>query len=112
MEEFYAGLAATISDQADRADFLAGAPVDFDRALGEAADVPGPPAGAPSLDDELLSQATRHLAEHIGPLARVIVRKAAVVARDRDELYSRLAAHISGEDDRARFLATAAKDTA
>ena len=112
MEEFYAGLAATISDQADRADFLAGAPVDFNRALGESADVPGPPAGAPSLDDELLSQATRHLAEHIGPLARVIVRKAAVGARDRDELYSRLAAHISGEDERTRFLATIAKDTA
>ena len=112
IEEFYAGLVATIPDPADRADFLAGAPVGLDEAAAEPADDPVSPAAASSLDEALLSKATRHLAEHIGPLARVIVRKAAEDARDRDELYALLAERISGEADRKRFLATAAKYTA
>ena len=112
MDEFYAGLAATIPDPADRADFLAGAPVALGDAKSANVGVPGSPEAVTSLDEALLSKAARHLAEHIGPLARVVVRKAAVGAPDGDELYSRLAEHIPNESDRARFLATVAKDTA
>lgn len=108
IDDFYAGLGATIPDPADRADFFAGAPVNLNLAEGDTADA----AASPALDDELLSIAARHLAEHIGPLASVIVRKAAEGAHDRDELYARLAEHVAGEADRKRFLATVAKDTA
>ena len=111
INDFYAGLGATIPDQADRADFFAGAPVDLSQAVDESTDEAGSSSVAPSFDEALLSKATRHLAEHIGPLARVFVRKAAEVVRDRDGLYARLAEHIPKNDDRKRFLATAAKDT-
>jgi serine/threonine-protein kinase len=112
IEEFYAGPVATIPDQADRSHFLAGAPVDLDEAKGERFGDTGSPSGTLSLSEEQLSVVTRRLAEHIGPLARVIVRKAAAGAQDRSELYARLAEHIPSEDQRARFLSTAADDTA
>jgi TIR domain-containing protein len=47
------------------------------------------------------------LARHIGPIARVIVQKAATEARTPDDLCQRLAAHVSAPSDRAAFLQAA-----
>ena len=44
------------------------------------------------------------LARHIGPIAKVIVQKAAAEARTLDELCERLAAHVSKPSDRTAFM--------
>ncbi len=55
-----------------------------------------------------LVEAEKRLAESIGPVAHVLVKKAAVDCPDVRTLYERLAAHIEKPDDRDRFLANLA----
>ncbi len=111
--ELCSAIAAAIPDPADRASFLAAAPT------GSAPEAPAPIAGdrraprpavaAPSnqlqLSEAELSQAEHRLARHIGPLAGVLVRKAARAATDRRDFYARLGASIANPADRAAFLA-------
>jgi hypothetical protein len=47
------------------------------------------------------------LARHIGPIAKVLIQKAAVEARTSDDLCQRLAAHVNAPPDRAAFLRAA-----
>jgi hypothetical protein len=47
------------------------------------------------------------LARHIGPIAKVLVQKAAAEARTPDDLVERLALHLSAPSDRATFLRAA-----
>jgi hypothetical protein len=47
------------------------------------------------------------LARHIGPIAKVIVQKAATEARTPDDLCERLAAHVTTPSERATFLQAA-----
>jgi serine/threonine-protein kinase len=61
-------------------------------------------AGSGTLDPVLLDRAERELASHVGPMARVFVRKAAQSATSVDDLYRGLSAHIPREADRTRFL--------
>jgi hypothetical protein len=50
-------------------------------------------------------EATRALlARHIGPIAKVLVQKAAAEARSLDEFCEQLAAHVRAPNDRAAFL--------
>src|SRR5437764_913210 len=65
----------------------------------------GPPTPA-QWDDVTLSTVERNFAHYVGPVARVLVRKAATHAQDVNELYSMLASKISDNDERARFVAT------
>jgi hypothetical protein len=44
------------------------------------------------------------LAHHLGPLAGVLVRKAASKARDRAELFLLLSDHIANADQRRAFI--------
>jgi hypothetical protein len=44
------------------------------------------------------------LARHIGPIAKVLVQKAATQARTPDDFCERLAAHVSAPSDRATFM--------
>jgi hypothetical protein len=44
------------------------------------------------------------LARHIGPIAKIMVQKAATEARSPDEFCERLAAHVSAPAERAAFL--------
>jgi eukaryotic-like serine/threonine-protein kinase len=53
----------------------------------------------------VLAEATDRLAIHIGPLAKLLVSRAAKQASSTRELYERLAAHIDDPRDRARFVA-------
>ncbi|MGP1396202.1 MAG: hypothetical protein ACTS3R_11885 [Inquilinaceae bacterium] len=104
--QFFETVAACVPDEADRAAFLAEA--------GAAPTAPAamPLAGAPADDaaqapiaEEDRRQAERLLADHLGPLAKFLVTKTAAQARDRQDLYRRLAAHIDDPAARARFLA-------
>ncbi len=47
------------------------------------------------------------LARHIGPIAKVLLQKAAAEARTPDDLCDRLALHVSAPSDRAAFLRAA-----
>ena len=48
---------------------------------------------------------SRELAAYIGPIAKVVVKRAADRCSSVDELYSAVAGEIDTEKDRARFLA-------
>jgi serine/threonine-protein kinase len=64
----------------------------------------GVPAGQP-LDAAVLEKATKELAAYIGPLARIIVSRAAKRAQSVRQLYQEVAGEIPAAADRAKFLA-------
>jgi serine/threonine-protein kinase len=64
--------------------------------------------GGAGLSPEVLAELTRLLTRHVGPIARLLVRKAAAESRTRAELTQSLAAHIASEADRAAFLRSVA----
>ena len=65
------------------------------------------PASAHTWDDESLSTVERQLVRFVGPMARILVRQAAIQAHDARELYALLAAHIPDAKERERFRAHA-----
>ncbi len=72
--------------------------------------VPGSTAGSPPpshWDKAQLSQAELTLARHVGPLASVLVRRAARECSNLDELYTRLAEQVSDPRARDAFLGQA-----
>jgi hypothetical protein len=64
---------------------------------------PGP--GSDELNEALLHTVERQLALFIGPLAKVLVKRAASKTNSAIELYTILAASLEREDDRKAFLA-------
>jgi serine/threonine protein kinase len=60
-------------------------------------------------DPAMLAKASQALAAHIGPIAKVVVNRAAKKARTEEELYAALAAEIPEEGDRKRFAAALRK---
>lgn len=60
------------------------------------------PAGLPA---PLLEHATRVLSTHIGPIARIVVKKAAAQALTREDFFRRLGDEAGAAVDRARLLA-------
>ena len=92
----------------------------FRRRLGDIAGPP-PPAAAPArpaavappadagpgrpLSPEVLVEATDRLAIHIGPVAKLLVKRAAKQASTTKDFYGLLAAHIDDPRDRQRFVA-------
>lgn len=105
--EFGDTLAALIQDPADRASFLASLLVPADAPEVGPAVVSAPEAAAPAsaFDPQDLVAIERHLARHIGPLARIMVQRAARAAGNRTDLAQALAAHIPSHDARRAFLA-------
>ena len=63
-----------------------------------------PPPAAPSWDATVLSAAERKLAKIVGPMASVMVRKAAAQTGDPTRLYALLAENIADPEGRRRFL--------
>ncbi len=53
---------------------------------------------------EILASASRDLAQRIGPIAGILVERAAARAGSTEDLYNLLTLHIRDEDDRMRFL--------
>jgi serine/threonine-protein kinase len=70
-------------------------------------DVALQPAGAHAWDDQSLATIERQLVRFVGPMARILVRQAAVQAHDARELYALLSVHIGDPKERARFEAHA-----
>ena len=56
-------------------------------------------------DPQLIDKIRRELAIYIGPMAKIIVNRAAKKARSVDELCNLAAAEISAESDRRKFMA-------
>lgn len=68
------------------------------------------PSGTPrptssTFEPKLLDSVSRELAAFIGPIAKVVVRRAADHCSSVEELYSSVAAEIDSERDRTKFLA-------
>ena len=61
------------------------------------------PKPAPQLEAAVLEQARKNLAIQLGPMAKVLVKRAAAKAKNRAELYPLLAAEISSAKDREVF---------
>jgi serine/threonine-protein kinase len=89
-------LAGSIPDARERAAFLAKC---------ERSGTSATRTAVPALDAAVLESATRRLALHLGPIARVMVARAAGRAASERELYEALAPSIPEEDGRKRFLA-------
>ena len=70
-------------------------------------DLPLQPVGPHAWDDASLATIERQLVRFVGPMARILVRQAAVRAHDARELYGLLAVHIGDAKVRARFEAHA-----
>jgi serine/threonine-protein kinase len=62
------------------------------------------PQAAPVWDDTTLHTIERELADLVGPMARVMVKKAAARSRDTSELYALLSDSITDPEVRQRFL--------
>ncbi|WP_165390995.1 serine/threonine-protein kinase [Pseudoduganella lutea] len=65
---------------------------------------PGPGTLAAQLSPEFLEATQRRLATFIGPIARVLVKRASKVAVDRAEFHRLLADHVPDSTERARYL--------
>jgi hypothetical protein len=61
-------------------------------------------AAAASIDAQTLERVTRALAVHIGPIAEVVVKRAAKRSSSVDDFCEKVANEIENEGDRARFL--------
>ena len=112
--DFYAVIAATIPDAADRAAFLAAAPAQTspEAADGSAASalVEAPRAALGALSDDDLARAEKRLVSNVGPLAKILVKKAAANAKSIEDFYAILAEHIADESERTRFLDSVTSD--
>jgi class 3 adenylate cyclase len=60
----------------------------------------------PAWDPAVLEHARQALALHVGPLARILVARAAIRARNEGELYQLLSETITSQRDREAFLRT------
>ena len=101
LEELYEKLASSIESDSERARFLAKASTN-EPITGQASK--GGPA--PSWDQDTLDRITEQLTEYIGPVASILVKKAARKADSIDTLYQFLSGHIDSDRDREKFLNT------
>ena len=62
------------------------------------------PSGS-SFEPKILDSVSRELAAFIGPIAKVVVRRAADRCSSIEELYASVAAEIDSDRDRSQFLA-------
>jgi len=70
---------------------------------------PAPVGIAAEFSAEILAEAEQRLAQHLGPVARVVVKRTAVKARDQAELYLLLAEEIEDAAERKAFSRTGLK---
>ncbi|MEP6942346.1 MAG: serine/threonine-protein kinase [Betaproteobacteria bacterium] len=64
----------------------------------------GPPPASVEWDETVLRTVERQLAHYLGPMAKVMLRKAASQTRDVSQLYAMLAESISDSAGRQRFI--------
>ena len=96
--EFCRRLADQIPDQTDRTRFLQ--TVGLETGSPSAA----PSGGMAKIDDASIAAARKALAKYLGPIASVIVSRAAKGARSREDFVAAMAREIPGERERQAFL--------
>ena len=64
-----------------------------------------PPSGTATLSPSVLEATVKDLAAYIGPMAKIIVNRAARQAQSPKQLYETVAGEIASPADRAKFLA-------
>jgi hypothetical protein len=101
ISEIRRALAAQIEDPKAREHFLKTNP----GAIATTT-VARPPTAAVSFDPATLDRLTQALAPYLGPIAKIVVTRAARNARTADELQNALAAELPSAADRQRFLAS------
>ncbi|MBI1397854.1 MAG: protein kinase [Betaproteobacteria bacterium] len=79
------------------------APVNSRPSSGRSPSMPSAPA-ATRFDEAVLARAELMLARHLGPLAKVVVKRAAQKARDETELYLLIADEIDDRNERRLFI--------
>ncbi len=114
LESLVAALAPSIDDAADRAAF-ARAVLGRDlftssRAFGSSqfrasqTPTPVPATGSPVLTPQDLERATKLLIHYIGPIGKVVAKRAAVEGVTRHDFFATVLNSIDGEDTRERFM--------
>lgn len=103
-ETFYRSLADALPEGAQRQRFLVAHGVD----TAPVAAVTAPPAPR-AWDQAELNDAEQRLAAFLGPVAKLLVRRAAKETNDRSQFYQRLAAELSSDKEREAFLGGFAK---
>jgi eukaryotic-like serine/threonine-protein kinase len=102
LEDLCRQLAEQIPDPTERKSFLRAAGAGVSTASSPV------PAAAPASgqvwDPSVLETARQSLAAYVGPIAGVIVNRAAKTSRTRQELLEKLASEISSDRDRRSFL--------
>ena len=112
IHELYEQLGDTIIDLDHRARFLRHMPATSKIPAYKRPETISPVSGPPDVnigknwDDQELKRIEHHLSEHLGPLSRILVRKAANKATNIKELYDLLAADLSDGKARGTFMKT------
>jgi eukaryotic-like serine/threonine-protein kinase len=116
-DELVRTLADAIPVPERRAEFLSeagagAAPAKRDAAVATAPSAGAPPVmqGAAGVSPQVAARAEHLLAVHIGPMAKILVKKAAKSARGTEDFVAVLADAIDDDEDRADFLAAAEKE--
>ncbi len=111
VDEFYAVLADNIPPGSERDAFLSRIrrlDVGSSSASNPPVTVPpgtfGSAARPAGFDANTLARCEKELARHVGPLARVLIKRAANDSGDLADLYRKLAQHIDAKADREAFL--------
>jgi serine/threonine protein kinase len=111
LAELVRKVAAEIPDEKERAAFVRKYSADErPAAAGDAGPaVPSRPQGTQArpetpLDAAALARAEAELAQYVGAVARVLVRRAAAKAHSQSELYHLLAEHVEDSSDRKAFV--------
>jgi eukaryotic-like serine/threonine-protein kinase len=99
-------LAEQIPGKSERESFLRTWDVKTGTAPPVHADRTPVPGADPAIDPAIVQAAKEKLAPFIGPIASMLVARAARKSRTREEFYDALAAEIPSESDRRKFLAS------
>jgi serine/threonine-protein kinase len=107
ISEIRQALASQIDDPKEREAFFKTSPGVTAATSGAASTAGSPtPASPMQFDPAALDLFAQALAPYLGPIAKIVVTRAARAARNAEELRSLLAEEIPGAADRQRFLAT------
>ena len=111
-EELLAAIASAIETPADRARFIAEMQRRLNAGPGSKANGTGSSLRAPAMiatpapvTPEAIEAVRLALLPHIGPMASVLVKRAAADGAGIDAIWQRSASHIDSEEERAAFLA-------
>jgi serine/threonine protein kinase len=72
--------------------------------MGTASGRSSPQPSGPPLSPEVLNRAASHLSQYLGPVAQVVVKRAALKARDESELYLMVADEIEDPAEKKAFI--------